>query len=332
MRHSIIYGAVALICGVGFSACTDPETVDLNYDTISEANPELYAEYLAGLRAYRDNGHKKVYAWFDNQSGFISQADHVSAVPDSIDVLVFHNPDVMPQPLLDEINAKRSDTGMQTAYMVDYAAIRKAWELKKELETPEAPVPLWSDFMKDSLNSALGYFNNGGFDRIICAYNGRMTSTLTPAEKSEYLADQATFLSTFSEWQKSHLDKGFDFLGIPSNVADPALLNVASVIFLSESAAATNVDELKYIVNRNSVDGVPVDKFAVVAALPVLDETQGSVGYWGDEYSSWLTARWARTAEVTAIGLYNLRDDYFNPAFIYPVCRGAIQILNPAAR
>ena len=46
-------------------------------------------------------------------------------MPDSIDVLVATHPEAVGQGTLDEIDAKRSDTGVQTAYVVDYAAIRK---------------------------------------------------------------------------------------------------------------------------------------------------------------------------------------------------------------
>lgn len=326
---------MAFVAAAAVSSCdwTDPEPVDVKYDQISEANPDAYQKYLENLRAYRANGHKKVYAWFANKTSFNSQAHHVSAVPDSIDVLVLTAPHAVSQSALDEMNAKRSDTGMQMAYVIDFASIRKAWDLKKELETPEAPVAEWGDFLADSLKTAMGYFNNGGFDRLIAAYDGKDVSVASEADKAAERTNQEAFLGAFASWKSSHNDKGFDFIGVPANVLDKALLEKAGVIFLSESANATNVNEYDYIISRNSVAGVPTDRFGVVTALPVLDETQASVGYWGDAYSSWQTARWARGAEgVKAMGMTNLADDYYHPTFIYPVCRQAIQILNPAAR
>lgn len=310
------------------TSCTDPESVDLRYDNIQEGNPGAYDAYLAGLRAYRQNGHKKVYAWFDNKMSFVSQADHVATVPDSIDVLVLTRPADMSQSTLNEIDAKRSNTGMQTAYVVDYAKIRKAWELKHELGQGGE----WSSFMADSLKTALSYFDNGGFDRLICAYDGMDMSINSAAEQQAYAKDQKAWLDQFVTWRQSHLDKGFDFYGNPVYLTDLSLLKDAGVVFLAETLDATNTDELGYIMKRNSVKGAPVEKFAVVASLPVLDPTQASLGYWGDNYSSWLTARWARANAVSAVGLLNLTEDYYNPSRIYPVCRGAIQILNPAAK
>lgn len=334
MKNIIKIGAMALAASVMMTACSwdDPEPVDLRYDTITEANPDAYAKYLTNLRAYRENGHKKVYAWFDNKTSFASQADHVATVPDSIDVLVLTHPEAMSQATLDEIDTKRSDTGMQTAYVVSYAAIRKAWELKKELETATNPVKEWSVFMADSLQSALAHFNGGGFDRIICAYDGRDMSAYPESDKAAYRADQKTFLDAFAAWKQNNVSKGFDFCGIPANLTDANILDGAGVVFLSETANATNTSEYSLIITRNSVQGAPAERFAVVTSLPVLDPTQASTGFWGSDYSSWVAARWARTAPVCALGLYNLSDDYYNPGFIYPVARGAIQRLNPAAR
>lgn len=336
-KNIIMTGALALAGAAMLTSCdwTDPEPVDLTYDNISEADPDLYAKYLQNIREYRDNGHKKVYAWFDNKSSFVSQADHVSAVPDSIDVLVLTHPEAMSQGTLDEIDAKRSDTGMQTAYVVDYAAIRKAWERKKELETPASPAPEWGAFMADSLQTALYIFDRGGFDRIVCAYDGRDVSAYGAAEKAAEEAEQKAFLLPFINWLSATNNRGLDFVGIPANLLDishTGILDVAGTVFLSESVNATNVHEYGYIIGRNSVPGAPTGKFAIIAALPVLDESQASVGHWGDDYSSWLAARWARNGAVCALGLYNLSDDYYNPQFVYPVCRGAIQALNPAAK
>lgn len=334
MKNIFKYGMMAFVAAAAVSSCdwTDPEPVDVKYDQISEADPDIYQQYLANLRAYRNNGHKKVYAWFDNKSSFSSQAHHVSAVPDSIDVLVLQNPSVMPQNVLDEINEKRSNTGMQTAYVVDYAAIRKAWDLKKELETPEAPVQEWSAFLADSVKTAMGYFNNGGFDRLMVAYDGMDFKSFPESWQQTYKADQEIFLNPLLAWKNSHMDKGFDFVGIPAHIVDTEFFKNAGVIFLSETLNSTNADDVDYIVRRNSVDGVPASRLAVLADLPVLDPTKTDVGYWGSEYSSWIVARWVRSNSVAGLGLKNLADNYYHPTFIYPVARQAIQIVNPAAK
>ncbi len=334
MNRIITYGILAAVALTGLSSCdwTEPEAVDLRYDTIQEAAPEAYSRYLGELRAYRQNGHKKIYAWFDNKSSFVSQADHVSAVPDSIDVLVLSHPESMSQATLDEIDTRRSQTGMQTAYVISYEAIRSVWELKKEDETPQAPVAEWSVFLADSLRTALSYFNGGGYDRLICAYDGKDMAVYSQADRDAYAADQKAFLQPFAEWKKNNIDKGFDFVGIPANLTDMGLISDAGTVFLSETLSATNTSEFSVIISRNSVQGAPTDRFAILSYLPSLAPTHETEGFWGSTYSSWVAATWAKGAKVAALGLYNLSDDYHNPTFIYPVARGAIQRLNPAAR
>lgn len=330
MKKHIFYGLMILTIASAFTACNwnDPEAIGNHFGNIEEVNPPAYAEYLQNLRSYRNNGHKKVYAWFDNKESFSSQADHVATVPDSIDVLVLNHPEIMTQATLDEINTKRSETGMQTAYAISYPVIRKNWELAKELGSTTP----WIEYRDSELKKQLAYFDQGGFDRIICVYEGRDVSTMTSAERSEYADDQVAFLTPFKTWATGNIDKGFDFQGVPANVSDAEFLNAAGTIFLSETLTATNTSEMKLIMTRNSLTGIPVEKFAVMTSLPVLDPTKADLGYWGSNYSSWVTARWARTTTLSAIGLTNLSDDYYNPDFIYPVCRGAIQILNPAAK
>lgn len=336
MKNILKYGVMACFAAVALTSCddwTDPKPVGVEFETVKDKDPEAYAKYLENLRAYRNNGHKKFYAWYANQASFASQAHHVSAVPDSIDVLVLHNPVLVGGKVKAEMNQKRSDTGMKMAYTVDYAAIRASWTTKKELATPEKPAPEWSAFLADSLNVALGYADILGFDRIVVAYDGKQTGGMTAAERADYEADQQAFLNPVKSWIGSHQDKGFDFLGAPVNLTDPSFLSGAGVIFLSESASATNTTEYEFLISRNTIDGVTDGKFAMMASLPVLDANQASVGYWGTRYSSWLMAAWCNGAVVTnAAGVTNLADDYYDPHFSYKVCRGAIQRLNPAAK
>ena len=335
MKNILKYGIMAFTVGVAVTSCddwTEPESVGVKFEDVTQKDPEGYAKYLENLRAYRKNGHKKVYAWYDNKASFSSQAHHVSAVPDSIDVLVLANPHLVSNELKAEMEKKRSETGMQMAYTVDYATIKKVWTSKQELATPENPAPEWGAFLADSLNIAYSYAGILGFDRIIAAYDGKAFSMLPDDEQNAYKADQAAFLNPLKSWVANNPGKGFDFIGIPANIDGVAFLADAGVVFLSESLSATNTTEFGYIIDRNKVEGVSADKFAVMAALPVLDANQASVGKWGDSYSSWKAAEWARGADVCALGLTNLADDYYDPNFTYKVCRTAIQILNPAAK
>ena len=84
MKNILKYGIMAFTVGVAVTSCddwTEPESVGVKFEDVTQKDPEGYAKYLENLRAYRKNGHKKVYAWYDNKASFSSQAHHVSAVP-----------------------------------------------------------------------------------------------------------------------------------------------------------------------------------------------------------------------------------------------------------
>ena len=343
---NILKSSIAMMAGalalVSCSDWTDPKPVDVSYDNITEADPETYAKYLANLRAYRTNGHKKAYAWYANTGSFSTQADHVSAVPDSLDVLVFTAPGLIHPSLLDEMVVKRSETGMQMAWEVSYDDIRAAWDdknLRADLavaENPELPrpfVPEWSDFLADSLSTTLAYGETYGFDRMIVGYTGKSTALMTPAELQAYSADQASFMIPVLKWLEGHKGVAHDFRGTPVNLTDKTVASDAGIIFLQESLKASGTIELAYIMSLNAIAGIPSDRFAMLAPLPLLDPAQASVGMWGNGYAACEIARWTRAQDnVAALGMTNLYDGYFNPAFIYPVCRKAMQVLNPAAK
>ena len=336
MKNILKYGMMAFVAAVGLGACSDwtePESVKVVYDGVSDSDPDTYNKYLENLRAYRNNGHKKVYAWFANTGSFNSQADHVSAVPDSIDVLVLHNPQHVSGEALDDLNKKRSQTGMLMACTVDFDAIKASWNLKKELEQAGgAVVPEWNKFLNDSLSVALKHASDAQMDRVIAAFIGQDVSHLPQPEKEQYLADQETFFKGIRNWVGSGSGRGYDYMGVPTNITDDEILSNAGILFLYETLTATSTPDYNYIVTRACAKGIDEKRVAVIAPLPGFDAANNPVGKWGDQYTSWAVARWARSTEIGAVGFTNLYNDYYNPTFIYPVCRQAIQLLNPAVK
>lgn len=331
MKSIFKYGLLTVAAAAMLTSCSDwtePEAVGVKFNSPEEAAPEAYGKYLAGLRNYRATNHPLAYAWFANQPVFNSQAHHVSALPDSIDVAVLTNPLQLNETTLAEMNKLRADKGMQFAAPLDVAAIKKAWTSIKETETPESPAPEWTKYLGDNVQAILGAA--ASFDRLVVIYDGRENAGLHAAEQAANAAEQKALLDPVLSWANNS-GKAIDFAGIPVNLIDKAVLAKTGVIFLSESAAATNATEFDFIIRRNSVSGVPADRFAVMAAVPVLDPAQASVGYWGDKLSSHEAARWAAANGLRGLGLMNIADDYYNPSFIYPVTRTAIQVLNPSA-
>ncbi|MCC8113393.1 MAG: glycoside hydrolase family 18 [Bacteroidales bacterium] len=332
MKNKIYCGLAAAAAVISMASCsdwTDPERVDVVYDGIAETDAEAYAKYLQNLRDYRANDHKKVYAWYENKGSFTSQADHVSAVPDSIDVLVLKDPTIVTGDALYDMQQKRTQTGMQMACTVDYNSIQSAFNALVETGTDASG---WSAYLKEQTEAILSGATAADLDRVIAAYETKDFSMMTSAEAAEAAANEASFFQSIMTWAANVEGRAYDFMGTPATVNDKTILSGAGVIFLSETASATSTAEYNLAIARSSATGVPTDRFAVVAPLPGTDANGNAVGTWGSTYTSWDAAEWSRGASVTALGLTNLANDYYNPTFIYPVSREAIQILNPAAK
>lgn len=331
MKRFIYSGLAATLAAVALTACsdwTDPEPIDVVHGGIEENDAEAYQKYLANLRQYRTNSHKKFYAWYENKGTFNSQADHVSAVPDSIDVLVLSNPSIIDSEGVYDIQQKTTNTGMVVACAVDYNAIQD--EYTSKVEVGES-VGSWTDYLGQSVDQALSDAAAAGINHVIAAYVGKDTNLMTSADAQACIQGQQTFFGKITSWVAT-AGRSYDYMGVPANVYDASILNNAGVIFLSETASVTSTLEYEMIIARNSSNGLPTDRFAVIAPLPGTDANGNAVGTWGSSYASWKAAEWSRGANVAAMGVTNLNDDYYNPTFIYPVCRGAIQILNPAAK
>ena len=115
-------------CACAFTSCddwTDPEHIDLNYGTIDTSDPAAYEKYLANLREYRQRPHKQVYAWFNNaEIAFGSQGHRVSALPDSIDVIVINNPEKVTDQMVQDMYQARVNKGQQFSYCVSFDDIK----------------------------------------------------------------------------------------------------------------------------------------------------------------------------------------------------------------
>ena len=136
----IIIGA-AIAGGTVFSACSDwteSEAFKVNETNIEDQNPELYAEYLANLREYRNTDHKLVYAWFDNSvKQSYSRANHLTDIPDSIDVVSLMYPDKLVKSEAAEIEQIRGEKGMKVIFNIDFEAIKSTYDAMVEDATEE---------------------------------------------------------------------------------------------------------------------------------------------------------------------------------------------------
>ena len=86
-------------------------------------------KYLENLRQYKaDTEHKKVYAWFDNsEKNPASRAQHITSLPDSIDIVGLMCPSELATFEKEEIVTLRQK-GTKVVYAISYDEIKAQYE------------------------------------------------------------------------------------------------------------------------------------------------------------------------------------------------------------
>ena len=328
---------------------TEPESVDLKYGTIENADPAGYENYLERLREYRSLPHKSVYAWFDNHGeAFASQGHRISALPDSIDVVVLANVESVTNQMLDEMKEARAKKGQQFSYCIDLDGIKGDYtalcedlaakqlaffaengedaELPEELKTPDIV-----DYMAKTAQEKLAYFDAVGFDCLMAGFTGKSTNHLDKNELTEYNRQANAFLGIIGAWHARHKEVPLDIIGKPQNV-DAATLGNVRTAFLSDGLTATNQDMFTYIL-LSAGDALPAERYGMVASSPLADGSDPKVGYLSDGTSAVeALGFWGAGSSVGAVGVFNVADDYFLTQGQYTSTRRMIQNVNPAAK
>lgn len=356
MKSILKYLSSALMAaalGGMLTACddwTEPKSVDLDYGTIDKADPAAYAKYLENLRDYRNRPHKKVYAWVENTAdGFGSQAARLTAIPDSVDVIVLNNPTNITNQMMDEMKKVRDDKGMQVIYTIDFAAIKADWtalceelaakRLAFEAENPDTDIPAelqdpaFNDYMVDAFDKQLKHFSTYGFDGIMFAFDGKSTLHMEKDELAEYNTQANIFLGIATDWHKRNPAVAIDFLGKPQNITSYALLDEFRTIFLSESLGADSENKYSMIFAQAPAT-IPAEKLGMAASVRALDtNSDPKTGFFGDgSYAVDHLANWAAGQNLGAVGVLNVTNDYYLTTGQYSQVRGLIKSVNPIAK
>src|SRR5574344_1355821 len=142
-KYNILAWTFCLLVSATFTGCskwTDTESITINEPGIANQNSELYAQYLTKLKAYKASKHKITIGWFDNSNKLpINQAQHISAVPDSLDYISLMTPDTLTKAELDEIATLRQDKGTKVIYTINFDAIKLVYDNRaKDYEAEKA--------------------------------------------------------------------------------------------------------------------------------------------------------------------------------------------------
>lgn len=335
IKNKILIFLLSFIAGsfllVSCSDWNDDESLDIKQPT----NP-AYGKYLEKLRAYKNSDHKHVYAWFDNSNKVpYTRAQHMSDVPDSVDVVALMYPDALAEFEINDMRTLQNDKGTKVVYTVDYDGIKDVYDqmVKEEKEKDENyQAPEFIPYMKDKVKGLLNLSSTYNYDGIIVGYKGQSTIYMTDAEKAAYTANQAAFLGEIDTWRASN-NKIVIYEGSPQFLLDKSLLAHCKHIILNTINVPSAID-LSVAVSQAMATDVPTDRFIVKASTISLDTSDKNTGYYGTERAIIEAAYWVTEIETgynkAGLGIYNIQNDYYNATNVYQYAKRSINIMNPA--
>ena len=335
--------SMACIAATAFVAScdTDVESVDINNPGVDNQNPGLYQNYLANLRTYKKAPHKVAFGWFDNSDKVpCSQGKHIHSVPDSLDYIVLDYPDNLAAFELAEMNEVREKKGTKVLFEINFEGIKVQYDNEKkdfeaENEDPTKEFPALNSYLVDTVSAKLALVEKYNYDGVIMAFNGKLTTFMTEAEKAEFIAQQNIFIGIANDWADRHANKELILMGKPQNILTKEVFDKAKYLILP-AQSEISASGLTYLALKALEEGVPTDRFVALVNAPSLDPSDTKTGYWGKVVAINGAARWA-AAEYkgfvpAGIGIKGMNNDYYNSAFTYPNVRTAISIINPNAK
>ena len=321
VSHLMLRFLLLALLAIPVSACSDWT----EEEGVEVAEPDYgpnYERYLAELRAYRNTDHKVVYAWFENIEQPVSQAHHLTAVPDSVDIINLMTPEIFPDWQRREMEEVRTSKGIRFVYSVSYPELEalynealSAGEIQADGETDP-----FLGFATDFLDRKLALFNADGYDGIAVLFNGKKTLHMTEAEKATYLAREALFMGRIAAWRAANPNSLFIFEGKPQNLTDKSILTETEFIVIRTEGVVYE-SSLDYEVMLCIEEGVPTDRFVISAQPKSLDVADTKTGFICNDENQWVpflpaAAEWVATWDSrfakVGLGVYGHENEAYN--------------------
>lgn len=287
-----------------FAACSDwteTETVDNKVNKPWEQDPELWSQYTAALRAYKQSEHFIVYARLNNSPEVAgSEKDFMRSLPDSLDFVSLTNADnfsAFDRKDLPMMHQK----GTKVLYRVDYAA------RKTEL----------SDAAKLGayLDKVIASVKANGMD----GYSFTGIPQMGDAATAEAAALIVSKLS-------ADPDKSLIFEGNPLFVAEADRSKVD--YFVLDTEKEENVLNVRLqVLNALNYGAVPASKIVLAAEAEATLRDEDRKEHAAIEE---MARRVVSFGPLAGLATYTIEKDYYHADRNYSTIRKAIQTLNPS--
>lgn len=347
MNNRILLCAALMATAVMTVACNDwtaDESLNIEVTTIDEKNAELYQQYLANLRSYKNSDHRIMMGWFDNSNKQPwSKGSHLDAVPDSVDFVTLMYPDNLADWEVSEMASIRKDKGTRVLCPIDCDAITQAYKdmvVQNDINGLPTEISLY-DYLSQGIDPLLPLMDKYGYHGVAVTYTGTSSDFLSPAEKNELAAMQSMIFGKVNTLISGRTDKLFVFEGMPMNVIDKSYLEPFRYIILNTSTC-TGVLRVELAMTDMLVGVVPTDRIIVTAMSTSSDPNFIKNGkYFTEEHSTpedaliamVELAKWVvepHSYGKSGLGIYRINDSYYNTVLDYRYVRQAIGIMNPS--
>lgn len=355
MKNILLNSSLCLALGMAasfsLSSCeewTEVESLNINTPSFEEKNPQLYADYLKDLNAFKASDHHVLFVSINNVANPTKQAERLTAMPDSLDYISLNNPTEVGPSLLEEMNEVRKK-GTKVVYTISYPQFEDEWKAMLEVN-PGLTAEEKQEYILKRAKEQLALSDQYNYDGVILEYNGNSLTSMKDEVLRNYIARQKAFFDVFAAWKAERADKSITFYGNAQYIAPDNmgfLKNCKHVIV--KTALSTNESDLdvKILMAQQAgedakelyegVNPIPLDNMLACVMMPQPDDKNKVIGYWGTVdgdnkvlaavgAASWL---WKPATTYTRRGLFimNVEGDYCDSN--YSFLKSIIFTMNP---
>ena len=332
MRNTLILN-ILLVCSVAVSCSewTTPESLEFEKNSIQQTDPELYRQYCEAVKEYKGSDHKVMYVTFDNVEKISNGSHNIVMLPDSVDYVQLHNPEIA-EPVLKEMNAMREKLGTRFVLRFSYNECLAEYQTLEPTE-PKAGIPTFEDFFAGQFAKVTAKVAEYGLDGFTFAFTCGNPYEMTSSDRSALEQAQQMAFPQVAEWIGANADKKFFFEGYPHYILVDGVVSAAEYVILpTRSERATGDLAYRALQAVNSGKIAKDTRFLFAVETPSFIEEEYLVGQFvlGEQIP--LAAEWIAadaSFEKSGLAVWNVQRDYFDTKKIYSTVRRAIKTMNP---
>ena len=304
MKMKTITFLILLVASISSTACSDwtnTEAVENKVIRPWEDGGDLWENYTAALRAYKQREHFLVIAHFDNAPAIATgEKDFMRGLPDSLDMVILTNADNFSRYDAEDMATMR-EKGTKVLYQIDYAGRMEEFSDAAKLGT-----------YLDKVIASVRENGMDGYSFTGIPYEGDVARTEAAALLVQKLS---------ADEQKTLI-----FEGDPTFVTEADRAKVDYFVLNTENTE--NVTDVKMQVSRAlGYLTIPASKLLLAAdvSAPIMNEDKVEQNAVTE-----LTARVVSLGPLCGIAVHNTKKNYYSAERNYPLVCEAIQMLNPS--